>query len=147
MAEISIRQWIENYNSGKYDSQDVKVQGEAGWYDWFCRDKSLCGKTKRLAPKVKQLAKSSKVDVNNWYVWFKNNCPCCAPLYDDFRLEPLDEDRRDELYFGVCCGHPHGSEFMYEIFTARSGYKTEFKCKNKREVLNVIEQLASEFQN
>ena len=65
MAEISIRQWIENYNSGKYDSQDVKVQGEAGWYDWFCRNESLCGKTKRLAPKVKQLAKSSKVDEDN----------------------------------------------------------------------------------
>ena len=68
MAEISIRQWIENYNSGKYDSHNVKVQCEAGWYDWFCRNESLHGKTKKLAPKVKQLAKSSKVDVDNWYV-------------------------------------------------------------------------------
>ena len=89
MAEISIRQWIENYNSGKYDSQDVKVQCEAGWYDWFCRDKSLCGKTKRLAPKVKQLAKSSKVDVDNWYVWFKNNCPVFGSLYDDIRFADI----------------------------------------------------------
>ena len=89
MAEISIRQWIENYNSGKYDSQDVKVQGEAGWYDWFCRNKSLCGKTKRLAPKVKQLAKSSKVDVDNWYVWFKNNCPVFGSLYDDIRFADI----------------------------------------------------------
>lgn len=89
MAEISIRQWIENYNSGKYDSQDVKVQCEAGWYDWFCRNESLCGKTKRLAPKVKQLAKSSKVDVNNWYVWFKNNCPVFGSLYDDIRFADI----------------------------------------------------------
>ena len=89
MAEISIRQWIENYNSGKYNSQDVKVQCEAGWYDWFCRDKSLCGKTKRLAPKVKQLAKSSKVDVDNWYVWFKNNCPVFGSLYDDIRFADI----------------------------------------------------------
>ena len=89
MAEISIRQWIENYNSGKYDSQDVKVQGEAGWYDWFCKDKSLYGKTKRLAPKVKQLAKSSKVDVDNWYVWFKNNCPVFGSLYDDIRFADI----------------------------------------------------------
>ena len=89
MAEISIRQWIENYNSGKYDSQDVKVQCEAGWYDWFCRDESLCGKTKRLAPKVKQLAKSSKVDVDNWYVWFKNNCPVFGSLYDDIRFADI----------------------------------------------------------
>ena len=89
MAEISIRQWIENYNSGKYDSQDTKVQSEAGWYDWFCKDKSLCGKTKRLAPKVKQLAKSSKVDVDNWYVWFKNNCPVFGSLYDDIRFADI----------------------------------------------------------
>ncbi len=89
MAEISIRQWIENYNSGKYDSQDVKAQCEAGWYDWFCRDESLCGKTKRLAPKVKQLAKSSKVDVDNWYIWFKNNCPVFGSLYDDIRFADI----------------------------------------------------------
>ena len=89
MTEISIRQWIENYNSGKYDSQDVKVQCEAGWYDWFCKNESLCGKTKRLAPKVKQLAKSSKVDVDNWYVWFKNNCPVFGSLYDDIRFADI----------------------------------------------------------
>ena len=89
MEEISIRQWIENYNSGKYDSQDVKVQGEAGWYDWFCKNESLCGKTKRLASKVKQLAKSSKVDVDNWYVWFKNNCPVFGSLYDDIRFADI----------------------------------------------------------
>ena len=89
MAEISIRQWIENYNSGKYDSQNVKVQCEAGWYDWFCRDESLCGKTKRLAPKVKQLTKSSKLDVDNWYVWFKNNCPVFGSLYDDIRFADI----------------------------------------------------------
>ena len=89
MAEISIRQWIENYNSGKYDSHNVKVQCEAGWYDWFCRNESLHGKTKKLAPKVKQLAKSSKVDVDNWYVWFKNNCPLCGSLYDDFRFADI----------------------------------------------------------
>ena len=89
MAEISIKQWIDNYNSGKYDSQDVKVQCEAGWYDWFCRNKSLCGKTKRLAPKVKQLAKSSKIDVDNWYVWFKNNYPMFGSLYDDIHFADI----------------------------------------------------------
>ena len=89
MAEISIKQWIENYNSGKYDSQDVKVQGEAGWYDLFCKDESLYCKTKRLAPKVKQLAKSYKVDADNWYVWFKNNCPVFGSLYDDIRFADI----------------------------------------------------------
>ena len=39
--EISIKQWIENYESGKYNSKDKRIQCEAGWYDWFCKDESL----------------------------------------------------------------------------------------------------------
>lgn len=88
--EICIKTWIENYNSGKYDSKDVHTQCEAGWYDWFCKTGSLAGKLKKLAPKVKQLAKSSDIDVNNWYVWFKNNCPMTGRLYDDFRFAEIE---------------------------------------------------------
>ena len=88
--EICIKEWIENYESGKYNSKDRHVQCEAGWYDWFCEDKSLFGRLKKLAPKVKQLAKSPYVDANNWYVWFKNNCPCWGPLYDDFRFAEIE---------------------------------------------------------
>ena len=65
--------------------------------------------------------------LDNYYVWFKNNAPCCYPLYDDFRFEPLDKDKRErdekvrsKLYFVVQCGHPYGSEYMYEICTARN---------------------------
>ena len=82
-----------------------------------------------------------------------NNCPCSYPLYDDFRFEPIkenkedaDDDVRDQLYFGVQCGHPYGSDYMYEIFTGRNGYDIEFKCKNKKEVLQVIDQLAKDFE-
>ena len=81
------------------------------------------------------------------------NCPCSYPLYDDFRFEPIkenkedaDDDVRDQLYFGVQCGHPYGSDYMYEIFTGRNGYDIEFKCKNKKEVLQVIDQLAKDFE-
>ena len=35
---------------------------------------------------------------------------------------------------------------MYEIFTGRYGYDIEFKCKNKKEVLQVIDQLAKDFE-
>ena len=57
-----------------------------------------------------------------------------------------DDDVRNRLYFGVQCGHPYGSDYMYEIFTGRSGYDIEFKCKNKKEVLQVIDQLAKDFE-
>ena len=63
-----------------------------------------------------------------------------------YHKEDADDDVRDQLYFGVQCGHPYGSDYMYEIFTGRNGYDIEFKCKNKKEVLQVIDQLAKDFE-
>lgn len=86
MRDLTIREWLENYNAGKYSDPDVDTQITAGWYDWFCSDKALAGKTKKLASKVKRIAKSAKVDLDNMYVFFKNNCPMNGSLYDDFRF-------------------------------------------------------------
>lgn len=88
--DISIRTWIENFDRGMYEAKDVNTQIEAGWYDWFCRDSSLWDKTNTLAPKVKRIAKSPKVNVDTMYVFFKNNCPFNGQLYDDFRICDLE---------------------------------------------------------
>lgn len=149
--EITVREWIAKFNNGDFDKKDLDTQCNAGWYDWFCSTDALAGRLKKMGKIIKDI--KSDYILDNFYVWFKNNCPCAYPLYDDFRFEPLDKNKedaddkvRDRLYFGVQCDHPFGSECLYEVFTARSGYKTEFKCKNKREVLKVIDQLAEEFQ-
>ena len=88
---IPLRQWIENFKAGKYVAPDTQTQIEAGWYDWFCRESSLRGKTAELGPKVCRIAKSPKVNVDTMYVFFKNNCPMCGSLYDDFRICDLEE--------------------------------------------------------
>jgi hypothetical protein len=86
----SLRQWIENFNAGIYAANNTETQTNAGWYDWFCREGSLLGKTNALAPKVKRLAKSPKINPNTMYVWFKNNCPLYGNLYDDFRFADIE---------------------------------------------------------
>ena len=84
--------------------------------------------------------------LDNYYVCFKNNCPVSNPLYDDFRLIPLEERKKDECRIIVACGHPCGNKYIYRITTMGNGNKAEFKCKNKKEVLETLRYLAREFE-
>ena len=67
-----------------------------GFFDWFCKDSSLKNKAKVLFAKLKSLARSGKFDPTKTYVFFKNNCPCCGKLYDDFRI--CDLETGDVIY-------------------------------------------------
>lgn len=84
--ETSIRQWQVNFLNEMFANVDCRTQIQAGWFDWFCKDSSLRAKTYRMGNIIKQIKDGGKVDLDNWYVWFKNNCPLNGPLYDDFRF-------------------------------------------------------------
>lgn len=93
---ISIRQYLKNFDAGMYDSPDVSIQINAGWYDWFCRDTSLRGKTVSLTKKLKRIVNSPLINQDTMYVFFKNNCPMYGSLYDDFRI--CDLETGDVIY-------------------------------------------------
>lgn len=91
-TQLTLTEQLNNYDSGKYDSPDVSIQIDAGWYDWFCQDRSLRSRTKNLYPKVKKLVKKLNLNTDLVYVFFKNNCPFHGPLYDDFRICSMEDE-------------------------------------------------------
>ena len=102
MDRITVRDWIKNFKAGEYSDNTIATQIKAGWWDWFCRDSSLARKTKTMGSIVKQVKDGGKVDLDNFYVWFKNNCPLNGPLYDDFRFANL-EDGEVQLTIQINC--------------------------------------------
>ena len=101
--KMNVSRWIDEFNEGNFADADVKVQILAGWYDWFCKDSSLVNKTKRMGNIIKKVKDGGKVNMADWYIWFKNNCPLNGPLYDDFRFADIETG---EVQFTIqidCC--------------------------------------------
>ena len=92
-GEYRLRAWVDAYKGGNFDSGSLYVMMDAGWYDYFCRIDSLKSRFDKLAPKVVEIAKSPMVDIENTYVFFKNNCPAVGPLYDSFSICDIDTNK------------------------------------------------------
>lgn len=92
----SLRTWQKRYRDGDFSSTDVEIQIEAGWYDWFCDDKTLKRKTDIFAKSILMLTDSKRINLDSMHVWFNGNCPFDFPIYDDFRIS--DKETGKVLY-------------------------------------------------
>lgn len=95
------------------------------WYDYFCKASSLVNKGRVLIRKLKKIYKLNELsgrkyfDPNKTYVFFKNNCPFCGNLYDDFRICDLETkeviftiqvNRYDQKHSAELWGQPNNFE-------------------------------------
>jgi hypothetical protein len=93
------------------------------FYDWFCKDSSLCNKSWKLMKQVKTFLKHNpQIDLLEHYVFFKNNCPMNGPLYDDFRICNIETG---DVVFTVIpkCGHSG----LAEIWGRENDFKGPIK--------------------
>lgn len=129
---VTLREWIKNFNYGKYLDKDVAIQINAGWYDWFCSDTSLMNKTKKMGNIIKQLKEDGKVNLDETYVWFKNNCPLSGPLFDDFRIASL---LSDEVLYTVQINSPWEKD-TYTVYGSINEFKKPlFQTKSSKELV------------
>ena len=141
--ELSVRQWQEKFRAGAFSPQDRYTQCEAGWYDWFCQDNALAGRLKKIGKVVMGITDPFILD--NYYVWFKNNCPLDGPLYDDVRFEPLSGERGGK-YFVIALGSPHERK-KWALVTERYGFDApEFDCRDIREMIRYVNSIGPELQ-
>jgi len=122
MGRITLRQQIENFNKGLYESKDVDTQCGGGWFDWFCEDFLLSAKTEKLYEKLILISSSPKINQDTMYVFFKNNCPMNAGLYDDFRI--CDIKTGDVLFTVTPSRMLEGHKDWAEAFGKENGFKT-----------------------
>lgn len=140
---ISVREWQEQFKAGAFDSTDLHTQCRAGWYDWFCQDKALAGRLKKIARVV--MGVTDPFILDNYYVWFKNNALVSGPLYDDVRFEPLSGNR-DGNYFLVTLDYPP-AKTKWALITERYGFDTpEFMCANVRDMIRYVNKLGAELE-
>ena len=137
MGNMPIREFQRRFKNGDFKSGDFSVQVEAGWYDWFCRDESLAGRLIKLGNAILKLESKGKVDLDNQYVFFKNN----SSNYDDFRI--CDIKTGDVLYT-ICYKDAYSKEnFTWTVYAICEGlnksedgneYWNEYSFKNSSQL-------------
>lgn len=133
--EINVNEWIKRFNNGEFESISTLTQIKAGWYDWFCRETSLRNKTKYMGNIIKKLKSNENFDLNNVYVWFKNNCPLAYPLYDDFRIADLETGK---VLFTIQIKSPW-SDFNYSVYSHLNDFKDYvLETNSRKELLNFL---------
>lgn len=142
--ELSIRQWQELYQAGAFDSKDVIIQRQAGWWDWHCHWDALAGRLKRIAPVVTGIKEPMLLD--NYSIWFANvRSPGRKAVYDHVQFEPMGTERSGKI-FRIEFGNPNQPE-KWALYTERFSFAApEYGCARVRDMIQYISIMACELE-
>lgn len=110
-----------------------------GFYDWFCSDRALPNRAKKLQSNVRSFLKAmakkgTPVNLDTHYVFFKNNCPMSGHVYDSFSICRV-EDGRVQFWVTPKSGHMRANG-QAECWVANRD--TQINAPNFRDLLNAI---------
>jgi hypothetical protein len=130
--EITLREQFEAFQ------KDGSFPGDRShcynFYDWFCKDEALKGRAEKLMPKAIKFAKKMDLDLDRYYIFFKNNCPMSGGLYDDFRI--CDMETGDVVY-NVTPASGHSG--MAEVYSKENGFSEPlFEAETWSELYNKL---------
>lgn len=140
MRPNTLREFHERYHNGEFNTKDINTQIEAGWTDWFCKDKSLPSRLEQLNKVIDGITSDHMLD--NYSVLFRN---CSAPngsLFDVIKFEPVgidavkDREKHDQLAFDVTVDHKNKNKYV--VHTGRSGYQSELGSNNIEDIHDFI---------
>lgn len=97
MKEASIRNFCLKFKNGDFKNS-LSSQIDAGWFDWKCRNEVLYIKTKKLGDIITKLKDGGKINLDDWYVWFKNIKMKDGIDYDDIRFSDI---KTNELQYVI----------------------------------------------
>lgn len=139
--EISVRQWQQMFQAGIFDQDDLSVQEQAGWSDFYdpLSDKGL----QSLAKLVMSVTHPFILD--NYHVYFMHHTPAIGPMFGCVYFDLLS-DERSKKSFHVVLDSPHEKK-KWALITRRYGDGgPEFECGDIRSMSRYINSMARELE-
>ena len=147
-TKITIREWLSNYEDGKYSNSDFDTMCDAGWYDWFCSDEALANKLRKFAGVIKNVTKNDDYLLDNFTLRFKNLCQCTSDswyLYDMIRFAPMDEQEKDGRIFVITIGNKR-TGCTYGVWAATKKCAVEHNVNYQKELIPYMHKISKELQ-
>ena len=125
--KTTLREQLEAYNKGIFlDSNGNNDEKFSNFYDWFCSENSLRRRSIALYSKLKKFLKYyPDINLDEVYVFFKNNCPVNGSTYDTFSICEIETGN---VLYWVCPSSGHNSvKGKAEIYGRENQFQTALR--------------------